>query len=150
MLLTIRSIEVHHPDLRGSGIRKAAFLIGRADPAMGLITNEKYARWGVWPKYKNISHLSAAFLLLDAAGIDYLDIRGLVRFFAIANDYEDFGVSFHAHSRKETLLDRNEVWSIPKRLAIFKLKNPVVPPIHENDLAVLREYRPWDAGKRRH
>lgn len=149
MLLTIRSIEVHHPALRGSGIRRAAFLIGRADPAMKLVTNERYAR-AAWSKYKNVSHLSAAFLLLNAGGIDHLAIRGLITFFALANDYEDFGTSFHAHSREEFLLDRDKVWSIPERLAIFQLKNPVVPPLHEDDVAILREYRPWDTGKRRH
>jgi hypothetical protein len=148
MLLTIRSIEVHHPDLRGSGIRRAAFLIGRARPEMGLVTNEKYARNVAWRRYKGISHLSAALLLLEAAGVKFDEPTAIPVFFAIASDYETFGISFRAHSREEYLLDRDELWSVPKRLAMFKLENPKIPFLHKDDLAVLREYRPWDAGKR--
>ena len=95
-------------------------------------------------------HLSAALLLLKAAGIELLDPIALVIFFAIAGDYEKFGSSFRAHSRSEFLLNRDEGWSIRSASKCSSSKSPIVPRIHADDLAILREYRPWQVGKRQH
>jgi hypothetical protein len=143
MLLTIRSIEEHHPDLRRyNGVRKAAFLIDNYEPNFLLVKNERYAR-DAWSKYKNISHLSASLFIIHAAGIDHLQHqgKGLLYFLAVAKDFANFAASFRSHSRAETLLDGEALWSIPKALGRLKLSTSPVPPLHQDDVATLGKYR---------
>jgi hypothetical protein len=142
ILLIIRAIEVHHLELLGGGsIKKAAFLIEYADGRGGLIKNERDIR-EAWKNFKNVAHLSAAWHLVDLSSDGkFYETEELVLFLIIARDFQKFATSFYPHARKSTLLDSNEVWSVPGNLPLPEPVVPVAPPLHENDLAVLKEYR---------
>ena len=97
VLLTVRSIEVHHRELLGGGsINKAMFLIERAHCSYGLLKNATYIKTA-WRKYKNISHLASSWVLIDNAQVEP-DLKGLRIFLTIAKDFEQFGISFRPHA----------------------------------------------------
>ncbi len=137
VLLTVRSISVHHRELHGGGsIEKAAALIECAHGHHGLIIRNEKGIKEAWRKYRNISHLAASWLLIENAKVVH-DLEGLYIFLVIAKDFEEFATSFRPHSRKEFLVDQREIWSVPRTLPLFNPRIPVVPPLHEDDLAVL-------------
>jgi hypothetical protein len=83
-------------------------------------------------RYENLDYLSK---------INHeFDTDELVLFMLIAKDYEDFLTSFCTHGG-HALADREKIWSLPERLQIPKCPNPLVPPLHEHDLALLRRYQ---------
>jgi hypothetical protein len=153
VLLTVRSIEVRHPELRAGGsINKASWLIALGKGQRDVLLNETQIK-RAWRKYRNVSHLAAAIRRLVQTrpvryeNLDYLskinhefDTDELVLFMLIAKDYEDFLTSFCTHGG-HALADREKIWSLPERLQIPKCPNPLVPPLHEHDLALLRRYQ---------
>jgi hypothetical protein len=141
-LIIIRAIEVHHPELLGGGsIKKAAFLIEYADGRGGLIKNEGDIR-EAWKNFKNIAHLAAAWHLVDLSSDGkFYEMEEFVLFLIVARDFQKFATSFYPHARKSTLLDSNEVWSVPGNLPLPEPVVPVTPRLHENDLALLKAYR---------
>jgi hypothetical protein len=158
VMLTVRSIEVHHRMLLGGGsVKKAAFLIENADHIDVdhgfIIKNERDIR-KAWGKFRGIAHLAASLILTSPSRKNKDDeIEELFLFMLVARDFQRFGTSFYPHARKSTLLDPGEIWSVPKRLPL-KLDNgrfpvlckifehrAIVPPLYETDLAALKKYR---------
>ena len=154
VLIIVRAIATHHPELQGGGsINKAASLVVGSKGRYHELTNETQIE-RAWRKYRKVSHLAAAMRRIvdtrpercvdfdERAGLDVeLDVNELVLFMITAKDFEEFGTSFHPHGRKSPLLDQNTIWSFPERLNIPKSHIPLAAPLHENDLAVLRQYR---------
>jgi hypothetical protein len=158
ILVTIRSIEVHHrKEFPGGGsVKKAAFLLestDHADVSRGLIfKNEKDIK-RAWGKFKDVAHLAASLILTDISRVDAAtELRAVLVFLMIARDFEKFGTSFSPHARKSPLIDPTSIWSIPESLPSKLDKNgwfplvcsmfkDVVPRLHEDDLATLRAYR---------
>jgi hypothetical protein len=146
VLLVIRSIEERYPDLGGSSISKAVCLaedLARKQKEGVLIKNERDIR-RAWGKYKNVAHLAAAsvFLGLKAKVIESLETGdNLPVFLSIAKSFENFGTTFYSHARKNTLLDQETIWSVPKRMLPADSEEAFTIPLEETDIAFLSNYR---------
>jgi hypothetical protein len=141
ILVTVRSIEVRHPEIRGGSVKKAAFLLEHTDGRNGLIIRNERDIRRAWVKFKDISHLAAAFILTDISRQNKdSELQELLVFLTVAREYERFGASFYPHAQKIALLDAGKMWSVPECLRLPDPGMPVAPPLHENDLATLRRY----------
>jgi hypothetical protein len=147
VLATVCSIEAYHRELPGGGsVKKAAFLIESAYRNRGLLDNERDIR-KAWARYKRISPLVASLHMMiendgelgifDRPSLDVLRI-----FFGTALYFQKFGTSFHPHGKKQPLLDEREIWAVPHSpFRLAEPEGPLVSPLTESELAILREYR---------
>jgi hypothetical protein len=72
----------------------------------------------IWPKYRNVSHLWAAFFSIGGAGVDILSPTGFLTFCGMAQWYLEEGCRSvrHGKSNAEAVLLADEVWTIPEEL----------------------------------
>jgi len=141
ILTTVRSIEVHHPELRGGSVKKAIFLIDEFISTVNpqVKQNQKYIR-EAWAKFKDVAHLAAAFVLTTHNMREDIgdDLEEFGVFLAIAKDFEMFGVSFYPHAQKRPLLDPSRIWSVPNYPWLPKI--PCAPRLHKDNLPTLKRY----------
>ena len=102
-----------------------------------------------WSRYKDVAHVCGAILLLDNNISDEMrvieDLPGLSAVYyhtpfvlCLARVYQEFGLSYVPHGRREPILPPETLWRLPEVVPHVPEK-VIVGPMSEEDLAFLRD-----------
>src|ERR1700751_3112059 len=88
----------------------------------------------MWPKYKAVSHLWAAFSIMNDAGIDITTTDGFVSFCSTAQWLLEQGAKIVPKGRRagETILTLDEAWTVPASYV-----RRLIPPANREDAGIV-------------
>jgi hypothetical protein len=146
ILRIMRSVAVHHADIRGgSSVNKAIYLLGCRGlsdlrcPCCGkaLIVNPKNRRdlYRAWAVYKGVSHLAA-----NTGWRESYDSVGLGTLLRHAQNYQQWATGFRPATTKSTLLDPDAIWRVPEHLTLPDL-DIQIEPLRAEELEIIQGYR---------
>jgi hypothetical protein len=107
--------------------------------------NRRFWKETVWPKYKSVAHLWAAYFLWmenkcpDEYSLD--SDKGLIVFLNVAEKFRKFITSFLPHGCKEPLISDDETWLPPQNLPPSFFPEIELPKLTKLQLKTLKKYQ---------